>query len=222
MEAIPEIIAFLSELKENNNKEWFGAQKKRYDALKAAYISIVEEIIAELTEFIPEMSNCQAKSSIFRINRDIRFSTDKSPYKTNFGAYFNPAGKKSPKAGYYLHLEPGKSFLGGGLYMPASDVLKKVRQEVDYNFDEFRSIVDSKEFKKWYPEVFKEDKLSRPPKDYEASNPAIEYLKLKHLLYTHDFDVLTLKSQKELIGNVTKAFKTLKPFIDFLNQGIDD
>lgn len=213
-----DIIAFLSQLKDNNNKEWFSDHKKQYEKAKAEFIAIVEEILRKCSSFEPSFNNLKAKECIFRINRDIRFSPDKSPYKTNFGASFNPHGKKSPHAGYYLHLQPGESFVGGGIYLPSTDILKQLRQEVDYNFETFERIIHTTEFKRSYPAIFNEDRLARPPKGYEASNPAIEFLKLKHYIFTHNFDESEITSKEQLMDLCVSKFQTLKPFNDFLNQ----
>jgi uncharacterized protein (TIGR02453 family) len=156
---------------------------------------------------------------LFRINRDVRFSKDKSPYKTNFGIAITSGGKKSPLAGYYLHLEPGASFVGGGLWMPGPPVLSAVRQEIDYNFKDFQGILKSAGFKKNYGELYKGDdvSLSRVPKGYEADNPAAEYLKLKSYLAMRKLDDDEVLSGK-LVKTAGDAFKALKPLVDFLNQ----
>lgn len=213
-----EIISFLSDLKDNNNKEWFNSQKKRYDQVKGQFVEIVAQILESLKCFEPLMEDLKAPQCIFRINRDIRFTTDKSPYKTNFGAFFSIEGKNTSKAGYYLQIAPDESFVGGGIYMPEADVLKKIRQEIDYNFGDFKNIIESKSFKEWYPAVYDQDKLSRPPKGYDAENPAIEFLKLKHHIYSHDLSPSELKEPQKLVKTTVAAFKALKPYNDFLNQ----
>jgi uncharacterized protein (TIGR02453 family) len=144
------------------------------------FIEFVKEMIIELSAIDNSLSALNAKDCIFRINRDIRFSKDKRPYKNNFAAYFNKGGKKGPGAGYYLHAEPGKCFMACGVWMPEPKMLADIRQEIDYNCKEFESILKSKKFKPHFESGLDEtDILSRPPKGYDAENPAVNYLKLK-------------------------------------------
>jgi uncharacterized protein (TIGR02453 family) len=216
------IFEFLKDLQSNNNREWFQSNKNRYETNKTKFIEIVDGIIKGLATFDPMAAELSAKSCIYRINRDVRFSSDKSPYKSNFGATINPFGKKSPKAGYYIQIQPETCFWAAGIYQPMPDVLKKVRQEIDYNFEEFKSILEDPKFKSQYSEIFKEGKLSRHPKDYSIDNPAIEYLKLKHYIFANDFKDNQYKTTEELINNCVNGFKTLKPFVDFINRAFDD
>ena len=174
-------IKFLKDLKKNNTKEWFDANRKIYETAKQDFENLVQSVITQHSKKDDEISALKPKDCMFRINRDIRFSKDKSPYKTNFAAFINKGGKKSVFAGYYFHCEPGENFAGGGLWMPMPDALKKVRQEIDYCFDEFSNIINNKKFKTVYGDVHrgKEMILSRPPKGYDETNPAIEFIKLK-------------------------------------------
>jgi uncharacterized protein (TIGR02453 family) len=168
------------------------------------------------------IAHLQPKECVFRINRDVRFSKDKSPYKTNMGMSIAPKGKKGISAGYYFHLEPGGSFMGGGLYQGMPDDVKKVRQEIDYCFAEFSTIISSKKFKATYGNLNMdaEMKLSRPPKGYDENNAAIEYLKLKSFIAMtniadEDF------TDKTLTKKIVAAFETLQPMIAFLNRALD-
>ena len=161
------------------------------------------------------------REAVFRINRDVRFSKDKSPYKTNMGASLTKGGKKINTSGYYFHCEPGQSFAGGGFYMPEAPQLAKIRQEIDYSFDEWKKIVADKNFKKYFPEgVNGIDVLVRPPKGYDESNPAIDYLKMKNFIVSRpisDDDLLN----KNLVKELAKTFEAMKPLIDFLNRAIE-
>src|ERR1051325_10599551 len=123
-------LKFLKDLKKNNTKEWFDANRKAYESAKKDFEGLVESVIEQFCKKDEEIGSLKPKDCMFRINRDIRFSKDKSPYKTNFGAFINKGGKKSIYAGYYFHCEPGENFVGGGLWMPMPDALKKVRQEI--------------------------------------------------------------------------------------------
>src|SRR5215813_10747738 len=139
-------LKFLKELKKNNNKTWFDAHRKQYEAARNDFENFIQSVLDKHAKNDTDLKELTAKKCMFRINRDIRFSKDKSPYKTNFGASMDKGGKKSGLAGYYFHLEPGKSFVGGGIWMPQPDALKKVRQEIDYCLDEFKKIITARRF----------------------------------------------------------------------------
>ncbi len=212
---------FLKKLKENNNKLWFDQHRKTYEKVKADYLASASAILSEMKKVDTSLEMLTAKDCIFRINRDVRFSTDKSPYKTNLGIAFHPGGKKFNLAAYYIHLEPGQSFIGGGLWVPEAPLLSKVRKEIHYFYDDLRNILDNTEFKKLYGDLDIEEgqKLSRPPKGYEADNPAIEYLKLKSFTTSATVTEEFLTSE-EMISSIVKSFTILKPFISFINRGL--
>ncbi len=216
-------LLFLKQLKKNNNKPWFDAHRKEYETAKADFTTFIQAVIDKHSKNDASLQGLSAKECMFRINRDIRFSKDKSPYKTNFGASINKGGKQSmTSAGYYFHLEPGSSFTGGGIWMPPAEELKKIRQEVDYNWPAFKKIISARSFKKVYGDLVHdaEYKLSRPPKGYEPGNPAIEYLKLKSFLGTvflKDTDL----AGKDLLKKTLVAFAALQPVIEFLNEGME-
>lgn len=216
----PSTLQFIKELKKNNNKPWFDANRKKYEAAKADFVSWVEILIAAIAKFNPAVASLKAKDCTFRINRDIRFSKDKSPYKTNMGAYINPGGKKINTPGYYFHCEPGQNFAAGGLYIPEPAVLAKVRQEIDYNFDEWKKIIGSKTFKKYFPKIDGIEVLSRPPKGYSDDNPAIEFLKMKSYIVSRPLDDKELTS-KTLVKEAAKTYEAMKPMIDFLNNAMN-
>src|SRR6185369_7583421 len=162
-------LKFLKDLKKNNNKPWFDAHRKQYEAAKNDFEILIQSILDKHSKNDPDLKELTAKKCMFRINRDVRFSKDKSPYKTNFGASMDKGGKKSGLAGYYFHLEPGKSFIGGGIWMPQPDALRKVRQEIDYGFDEFRKIVESKKFRSIFKEMYSGEgmQLAKVPQGFE-------------------------------------------------------
>lgn len=215
----PSTLKFIKDLKKNNNKPWFDTNRKRYEAAKADFILVVENIIAAIAKFDPAVATLKGKDCIFRINRDIRFSKDKSPYKTNMGAYINLGGKKINTPGYYFHCEPGGSFAAGGLYMPSPEDLAKVRQEIDYNFDEWKKIVSDKTFKKYFTKVDGIEVLSRPPKGYAEDNPAIEYLKMKSFIVSRPLTDADL-TDKNLVKEVAKTFTALKPMLNYLTHAV--
>jgi uncharacterized protein (TIGR02453 family) len=216
-------IKFLKDLKKNNNKPWFDTNRKVYESAKQNFAEFIEAVIKKHSQKDPSIAHLTAKDCMFRINRDVRFSKDKSPYKTNFGASINSGGKKSLTAGYYFHLEPGACFVGGGMYMPMPEELKKLRQEIDYNFSDFKKIIGSKRFKSVYGYLDRsaEYTLSRVPKGYEADNPAVEYLKLKSYVAMIKFSDADLTS-KELVKKTVAAFEALQPLLKFLNEAIVD
>lgn len=212
-------LQFLKELKTNNTKEWMDVNKPKYLAAKADFTAFVEEIIKGMSKFEPIIAETiTAKDCLFRINRDVRFSANKNPYKTNMGASIKIGGKKSPHCGYYFHFEPGASFVGGGFYMPEASQLASIRQEIDYNLKEFKSIVTSKAFLSAFPNgLMREDALKGAPKGYDKENPALEFLQLKH--FTAGANIKdSLLTSKDLVTEVVKHFKTLKPLIDFVNR----
>lgn len=215
----PTTIKFIKDLKKNNNKPWFDDNRKKYEAAKTDFISFVENLIAAISKFDPAVATLKPKDCIFRINRDVRFSKDKSPYKTNMGTYINPGGKKVNTPGYYFHCEPGQNFAAGGLYVPEPPVLAKVRQEIDYNFDEWKKIINHKSFKKYFPKIDGVEVLSRPPKGYSVDNPAIEFLKMKSFIASTPLTDAQL-TDKGLIKHVSKVFEAMKPMISFLNHAM--
>ena len=214
-------IEFLKNLKINNNKEWFENNRKKYEAAKEDFTSLINTVILQFGRNDESIAQLNAKDCMFRINRDVRFSKNKAPYKSNMGASFTKGGKKSPLAGYYFHCEPGQCFVGGGLWMPETDTVKKVRQEIDYCYEEFSSIIRSKKFVTQYLDLDKDNGISliREPKGYEKDNPAIEYIKLKSWLATKALADEEL-TDKNLVKKIVTAFEALQPFIDFLNKGL--
>ena len=218
----PSTIKFLKDLKKNNNKPWFDKNRKVYESAKADFATFIQAVIDLHSKKDPSIKNLLAKDCMFRINRDIRFSKDKSPYKSNFGASINKGGRKAMNsAGYYFHLEPGNCFAGGGIYMPMPDELKKVRQEIDYNFADFKKIINSKKFKSVYGDLDKsaEFTLSRVPKGYLPDNPAADYLKLKSYIAMIKIKDTDLTSKTLAIKTVA-AFESLQPLIEFINEAI--
>lgn len=213
-------ISFLDGLAANNNKPWFDANRTLYDAAKQDFEAFVTALHKQIAALEPDVANQKPKDSIFRIFRDVRFAKDKAPYKPNFGAYFSRAGRKAPDAGYYIHIQPGeKSFVAGGLWMPEGPLLKKTRQEIDYNFNEFLGIINNPAFKKHYKKLDGE-KLKTLPQGYTADNPAIDYLKFKSFIVSKPLADKDLAS-KTLDTKVMDLFAEMKPFVDFLNKAID-
>ncbi len=213
-------LDFLTKLKKNNSKEWFDKNRPTYEIIKKDFKSFVTDLILSISKFDSSVKHLEAKNCIFRINRDIRFSNDKSPYKTNIGAYFSPDGKKSFSAGYYIHIQPGNCFVACGMWMPPSPQLNAVRQEIDYNAAEFKKIIQSKTFSKHFKNLSQEDKIKTTPKGYDKSHPEIELLKLKSFIAIKklkDSDVIS----KTAIKNVSEVFEAAYPFNKFLRRACD-
>ncbi len=213
-------IKFLKDLKKNNNREWFEKNRKLYETAKADYLDFVSRVLTELKKKDATLEGLEPKQCVFRINRDVRFSKDKSPYKTNMGASFSKGGKKVQAAGYYFHAEPGQPFIAGGLWMPMAPELKKVRQEIDYNVEEFKKIVTSKKFVAQFGSLEQSDILQRPPKGYEIENPAIDFLKLKSFIASSKLTDKDLVS-KDLVKKVVAACDAMMPLILFLNRALE-
>ncbi len=212
----PATLAFISDLKNNNDRNWFQEHKQRYDQAREDFLLFVDEWIRGVAAFDESVADQKAKDIVFRIYRDVRFSNDKRPYKDHFGAYLAPGGRKSVYPGYYFHVSPGgQSFMGGGLWMPPAAHLKAVRQEIDYNFAEFSGLVQSPTFVDIFGPELAGDKLKTSPKGYDASNPALDYLKYKSWVATHSLSDEKLR-QPDLLANCLQVAQTLKPLKDFL------
>ncbi len=193
--------------------------RAEYLEAREEFKSFVSDTIKMLAGHDPGFSTLLPKEVIFRINRDIRFSKNKDPYKTNFGAFFNPGGKKSNTAGFYMHVQPGESFIGGGIYMPPADILKKIRQEIDYNADELIKIVEAPLFRDTYGEINGE-RLKTAPKGYPKDHPHISWLQLKSFVASAPVKDGDLKSD-DLNKNVENYYLALRPLIGFLNTALD-
>ena len=215
------VLKFLKNLKQNNNKPWMDLHRNDYEKAKEDFHLFVDEMINNIAKFDTSIGMLKSKECSFRINRDIRFSKDKRPYKNNMAAYFNREGKKGRGAGYYIHIEPGKSFVAAGIWMPEAKDLAAIRQEIDYNFEEWEKILNAASFKNQFKDgIDNSDTLVRPPKGYTDDNPAITYLKFKSFIFRKSF------SDKEVLDKsfpkaVSKTFQTVKPVIEFINRSLD-
>ncbi len=207
------VLKFLKQLSTNNNKDWFEANKALYLQAKQEFEEHVDKIIIGIAKFDKKIQpSLTAKQCVFRIYKDVRFSKDKSPYKTNMGASINPGGKKSLIAGYYLHCEPGKSFLAGGVYMPTPELLQAIRQEIDYHPKPISKILSSPSFKKYFNGIDGDDKLKTSPKGYESNHPQIELLKNRHFTVSHELN----DKQINDIKFINSGFKAMMPFLEYL------
>lgn len=211
---------FLTDLAANNNRDWFQLNKSRHDDARLNVLEFSSEVISGLSKFdhtIP--STLDPKECVMRIYRDVRFSKVKTPYKNNFGAGFSQNGKKFSGAGYYLHIQPEASFIAGGCWMPEADLLKAIRQEIDYNGSDFRLIIEDHSFMKYYGNLESEYKLKTCPKGYEQNHPEIEFLKLKSFTFSHKLNNSEL-THSGSVDQVVNGFLKLNPFIAFLRNAI--
>lgn len=216
-----ETLKFLKQLSANNNKPWFDANRSKYEAAKADFLEFTTELIERIADFDEGVKGLEAKKTVFRINRDIRFSKDKSPYKSNMGASINHGGKKIMNAGYYFHIQPGnKSFAAAGSWQPDAEKLAAIRQEIDYHFKDFQKILKAPAFKKQFSGLDEIEKLKNAPNGYSDDNPAIDILKHKHFIVSRNFtdkEILSATFLKDLVS----CFKSTTPFIQFLNRAIE-
>lgn len=214
-----EVLNFLSELKENNNKEWFDENRNRYEVSRKKILFLTELIVHEIAQFDPEIGIQDPKNCVFRIFRDVRFATDKTPYKTNMGSFIAKGGRKSISAGYYIHIEPGASFVGGGSYCPPADALKAFRTEIFDHPDDFKELIYKDSFKKLYPEMY-DDKLKTAPKGFPKDFPDVDLLKYKSYAFTSRMDDSVVIGEG-YVGKIVSAMKELYPVNRFLNTALE-
>jgi uncharacterized protein (TIGR02453 family) len=219
---IRDLVQYLGELSENNNRAWFVMNKPRYDILRAEFLDVVIKLIADISKFDPAVAGCNPKKALFRINRDMRFSHDKSPYKTTFSAAITASGLKKPSQGggpaYYFHIDAnGTLLVAGGEYMPPPDRLKAIRQHVIEDAAGFGKMLKNRKLKEAFGDLQEEGKLTRPPKGFEADAPHIEYIKLKSFIVWKEIS-LKRKIPADLGKDLAAAFKDAYPLINWLRQ----
>jgi uncharacterized protein (TIGR02453 family) len=211
------IQTFLRAIAKNNNREWFEKNKPKYIEAKTLFDDFIEALQKELVKFDESLAGLNPRKLAFRIYRDVRFSKDKRPYKVNMGAGLSAHGKMDQEPGYYIHIEPGKSFLAGGFYMPNPENLAKIRQEIDYNIKDFLKILNDKKFKKYFSGLDVFDKLKTAPKGYPKEHPHIDLLKNKSFVVSHYFTDKQVQDKK-FVKTVAEVAKALKPLNDFLKS----
>lgn len=212
------IVGFLKELEINNNKQWFLENQDKYIDAKLVFEQFVSRLVDEIVNFDSEIIPEKPSRYIFRIYRDTRFSKDKAPYKNNFGAFISPAGRSGGMAGYYIHLESGKSMAAGGVYMPQPEILKAIRTEVLFKHEHFTKLISEPQFIQFFGGL-DDLTLSRPPKGFPPDHPAIHLAKYKSYVYTRQFDDLTVVSD-HFFDEVVTSFKAMKQLNHFLNNAI--
>lgn len=213
-----EIYNFLKTLEANNNKEWFDQNRESYQSTRQQFIHLTEILTNEIRSFDPTIPFLDPKKCVFRIFRDVRFSRDKTPYKSNYGTFIASEGRKGGSPGYYFHIQPGNSFLGGGVYMPEADKLKAIRTEIYNNADEFLELISNKKFKETYT-LYSDDKLKTAPKGFPKDFEHIDLLRYKSFAASCSISDKQLLAP-DLIDVMIAKFKILTPFNHFLNHAI--
>lgn len=214
------IYQYLLDLRENNNRDWFHANKTQYNQAKKDFELFIELSIEQIKQIDPSVAGNNAKDCTFRIFRDVRFSNNKRPYKTNFGAYIARGGRKSKYAGYYIHIEPEQCFLGGGCFMPESKTLKAIREEIFNHPEEFKTIIENPNFVNHYPELYGE-KLKTAPRGYSKDFEHIQLLNYKHYAVSQAISDDIVTSDKFPLA-IQEAFEELHHLNLFLNDIIED
>lgn len=220
-----DLTQFLSELSENNNRPWFIMNKPRYDILREEFLDVVTRLIAELAKFDKQVTACNPKKAMFRINRDIRFSRDKSPYKTRFSAGITPNDKRRPSAGggstYYFQLVGnGTLGMGVGEYLPPPSRLKAIREHVVNDATGFAKVLKNRTLRATYGDLLFEDSLQRPPKGFEPDHPHIDYLKLKSFFVWTEVK-LDLNAPEKLVPQLARGFKDALALVTWL-RGVEE
>ena len=214
------VLEFLKQLAKNNNREWFNDNRKWYEESREKVLFLTDVLINEIGEFDPAVRGLLPKDCIFRIFRDVRFSKDKRPYKTNFGSFICKGGRKSMNPGYYIHIEPGGCFVAGGIYMPPSPVLKSIRSYVADHAQEFLDITNDPDFKKQFPEMYG-DKLKLAPKGFPKDHAYIDLLKYKSYIYSKALKDRVVVGD-DYIEEVVQLYEQLYPVNVFLYDALAD
>ena len=214
-------LQFLDDLKANNNRDWFLENKKRYEVFKKDYQQLVADFLDAMKPLDPTLKMLEVKNCTFRINRDIRFSKDKSPYKDHVGIWMSSGAKGMNRSGYYVHIARTGSFIAGGFYCPEAEDLKKVRKEIAFFHDDLEEIMHDKNFQKEFGDFDRNENnlLKNPPRGYEKDHPAIEYLKLKSFETSQKFDIEEVL-KKDFVSKMTQKLIVLKPLNDFINRAL--
>ena len=214
-------LQFLDDLKANNNRDWFLENKKRYESFKKDYQQLVADLLDAMKPLDPSLEMLEVQNCTFRINRDIRFSKDKTPYKSHLGIWLSSGAKGLNRSGYYIHLEKGASFIAGGLYCPESEDLKKMRKEIAFFYEDLEAILAEKDFKSEFGDFDRNEKdtLKNPPRGYDKEHPAVELLKLKSFEASQKID-FSAASKKDFVAVMSQKLIALKPLNDYINRAL--
>jgi uncharacterized protein (TIGR02453 family) len=213
-----QVLQFLQELSENNNREWFQLNRARYNESREKMVFITDILISEIRKFDPDIPYMDPKDCLFRIFRDVRFSNDKSPYKTHFGSFIARGGRKSLRAGYYIHIEPGGSFIGGGLYRPPADSLKSVRRQIERHPGSFLEIISHPSFKAVFPAMM-DDQLKTAPRGFAKDHEYIHLLRYKSYVFSSHLGDEVLQ-HGDFMKIMVNAFGELYKLNAWLNEAL--
>lgn len=214
-----ESLQFIDDLTANNNRDWFLDNKKRYEKFKTDYQNLVAAFLAEIKPLDASLELLEVKNCTFRINRDIRFSKDKTPYKNHLGVWMSSGVKGANRAGYYIHIGKNESFIAGGCYAPEAEDLKKIRKEIAFFYEDLEEIVGEKSFQKEFVQLDQGNALKNAPKDFEKDHPAIAFLKLKSFVAMQKFDYREA-TKKDFVKETVAKLILLKPLNDFINRAL--
>ncbi|WP_372774999.1 DUF2461 domain-containing protein [Mangrovibacterium sp.] len=212
------LVQFLKGLKENNTREWFNDHRTEYETAKEQMLFFTEIMIQEIRKFDSDIPAMAPKDCLFRIFRDVRFSKDKNPYKTNMGSFIAPGGRKSEQGGYYIHFEPGSSFIGGGVWCPGPNVLRSIRQEIYEHPESFKEVIEDEDFKRFFPEIMGEQ-LKTAPKGFDKEFEDIQLLRYKSYAFGHEMNDDQVLAAN-LVDQTVAVFRQLSHVNRFLNDAI--
>jgi uncharacterized protein (TIGR02453 family) len=214
-----QIFSFLRDLAQNNNRDWFNTHKSLYQESLEYFRQFAGKLLSGISSFDPSLGNLEPKDTIFRIYKDVRFSKDKSPYKTHFGCWMTKGGRKSTDAGYYFHLEPEKSFLAAGVWMPPKEQLALIRKEIVFHPDAYLEVINDPLLKEKYERGGKEDMLKKGPVGYDKDFILLDEIKYKHYIYSRNYsDAEILDSH--LPEKAVEDFRGLYPLVNYLNHAM--
>ena len=213
------VLEFLRQLTLNNNKAWFDAHRERYKHLRASVVTLAHEVHAGLLEHDSGLVLCDPAKAVFRINRDVRFSQNKQPYKTNMGFWLSPGAKSAVAAGYYVHLDPQGSFIAAGIYMPPADALEKVRREIYYRGADLDQLLNATPIKKSFG-MLEDHRLKTVPRGYDKEHPYMDYLRQKSFVLVQALENEALKQDR--FGHyLAKQLAPAVPLVKFINEALE-
>ncbi len=214
-----ESFDFLTELKTNNNREWFEAHKDVFNYAQEGFIAFVETLLQQLAPYDTTLTSLTARECVFRLNRDTRFSKDKTPYKINFGAHLIAGGKNSGRAGYYFYFQPGgASYIGGGIHLPSAAALSLIRKEISSNSGPFLKILNDTNFVRLF--TLQGEQTATIPKDYDKNDTMGDYLRYKELLFLHPIADTTIAADN-FSTYCLEVYQCLMPIISYINTALE-
>ena len=215
------ILDFLKNLNANNTFIWMKDNKKNYELAKKEFENLLQEVISGIYKFDNSIKICPPKELMFKLNRDTRFSNDKSPYNPAFRAHISKNGKLPIPVGYFISIRPGNSFLGGGLFAAMfNEATKSVREYIINNTNKFIEIIETKTFKENF--AIEGEKLKKVPNGYDKDHKLAEYIKYKSWYIEYKIKDTVFLKPEEFIEKALVMFKFIKPFNDFLNKALKD